>query len=235
MKIYFLIVVVMACIAILLNHDNTLKPETHSEAYDALQFLSTAYAFPNEDMPVGAMNKAYQFYKNNYLSAQSKMNTAASWQSMGPDNVGGRTISIAIDPVDTNVIWLGSASGGLWKSTTGGCGTNAWQYIATGFPVLGVAAIAVNPQNTQEVYIGTGETYDYGTSVNGLVIRTTRGSNGIGILKTTDGGNTWSQVLNWSYDQRRSVWDIIVNPVNPMTIHAATTEGIFKSTDGGLT
>lgn len=230
--------IILACLLLLsfsIFSIRIKKDDKHSEAYDALQFLGTLYAFPDVDMPADAMGKAYSFFKANFSNANMKMATTADWQSIGPDNVGGRTISIAIDPVDTNIIWLGSASGGLWKSNTGGCGSNAWQYIPTGFPVLGVAAIAINPQNTQEVYIGTGETYDYGTSENGLVIRTTRGSNGIGILKTSDGGNNWTQVLNWNYDQRRTVWDILVNPLNPLSVVAATTEGIYKTTDGGNT
>lgn len=211
------------------------KGEDHSVAYDALQFISTAAAFPGHDIPPAAYGKAWDFYRTNYLQPASKFSASSSWQSIGPQNVGGRTISIAIDPVDTNIIWLGSASGGLWKSTTGGYGLNAWQAVPTGFPVLGVGAIAIQPNNKNIMYVGTGETYDYGTSVNGLVIRTTRGSNGIGILKTLDGGLTWSQVLNWNYNQQRSVWQIVINPFNPNTVYAATTEGVYKSTDAGIT
>ncbi len=214
---------------------NKKYEEEKSEAYDALQFLGTMNAYPDVDIPDAAFGNAYNFYKTNFQNNNLRAASVASWQSIGPNNVGGRTISIAIDPVDTNIIWLGSASGGLWKSVSGGIGVNAWQYIPTGFPVLGVAAITINPQNTSEMYIGTGETYDYGTSVNGLVIRTTRGSNGIGILKSTDGGATWTHALNWLYNQRRTVWDIIVNPQNSNTVYAATTEGVLKSIDAGVT
>lgn len=210
------------------------EKENHSIAYDALQFLGSSAAYPNTDIPPAAYGHAWDFYRANYSGEASKMLSNASWQSMGPQNVGGRTISIAIDPIDTNVVWLGSASGGLWKSTSGGYGLNAWQYIPTGFPVLGVGAIAINPINKNEMYIGTGETYDYGTSVNGLVIRTTRGSNGLGILKSIDGGNTWAQSLNWTYNQQRGVWNIVINPLNPNTIYAGTTEGVYKSIDAGF-
>ncbi len=209
------------------------EKEDHSVAYDALQFLGSAAAFPNTDVPSDAYGRAWDFYKANFSNATSRLHSNSEWQSMGPQNVGGRTISIAIDPVDTNIIWLGSASGGLWKSTTGGYGINAWQYITTGFPVLGVGAIAINPNNKNEMYIGTGETYDYGTSLNGLDIRTTRGSNGIGILKSLDGGITWTHSLNWNYNQQRGIWDIVFNPQNPKTVYAATTEGIYKSLDAG--
>src|SRR6185436_973628 len=232
----FSLVPVFAFIMFLISCKVKEQENEKNEAYEALQFFGTINAYPGIDIPDDAFGNAYNFYKTNYVNnAASKSMAVATWQSIGPNNVGGRTIAFAIDPVDTSTLWLGSASGGLWKSTTGGIGINAWQNIPTGFPVLGIAAIAINPQNTNIMYIGTGETYDYGTSVNGLVIRTTRGSNGIGILKSTDGGVSWTHVLNWLYNQRRGVWDIIINPLHPSTVYAATTEGVLKSLDAGAT
>ena len=64
---------------------------------------------------------------------------------MGPFDIGGRTIGFAIDPVDTGTIWLGAASGGLWKSTSGGIGNRAWTYVPLGFPVLGVQLYRYQP------------------------------------------------------------------------------------------
>jgi photosystem II stability/assembly factor-like uncharacterized protein len=210
----------------------TIKNEEKGEALGAMQFLGSMNAFPALRTPADAYGKAWETYKNDFSSRSVQ---SLSWRSLGPVNGGGRTKSIAIDPSDTSVIWLGSASGGLWKSESGGLGTNAWTSVSTGYPVHGVSSIAINPQNHLEMYIGTGETYDYGSSVNGLAIRTTRGSHGIGILKSTDGGITWIQSLNWLYNQERTVWDIIVNPLNPSTVFAATTEGIYRSTNSGNT
>ncbi|MBC8047161.1 MAG: hypothetical protein H7Y00_10225, partial [Fimbriimonadaceae bacterium] len=158
-----------------------------------------------------------------------------AWKSVGPNNVGGRTVSIAIHPTDTNTIWLGAASGGLWKSTTGGIGISAWENIPTGFEVLGVGAIALNPDDANEIFIGTGETYSYGTNSNGIATRTERGGYGIGILKSIDGGTTWEKSLDWTYNENRGVWDILYNPLNTDIIYAGTTEGVYKTTDGGLT
>jgi hypothetical protein len=212
------------------------REEGKTEAINALQFFSQMAAFPGKDIPDGAYMRAYEKYKimlNGNRAMQSS--SPSPWQSIGPDNIGGRTISIAIDPLDTSVIWLGSAGGGLWKSSSGGVGTNPWTYVQTGFPVLGVGAIAVDPANHNTIYIGTGETYSYGSTNLGLVDRTTRGTFGIGILKSTDGGNTWGQVLNWSYNSKRAVWDIVFNPLNSAVVYAATTEGIYKSNDAGAT
>jgi photosystem II stability/assembly factor-like uncharacterized protein len=215
------------------NKPHEVDKENKSEAYEALKFMGNAAAFPYENVPQDAFGKAWDFYRRNFNRTQSKSQTVA-WQSIGPRNVGGRTLCMAFDPTDTSKLWLGSASGGLWKSTVGGIGLNAWQYVEIGFPVSGVASIAIDPLNHNTMYIGTGETYDYGTSLNGLVDRTTRGSHGIGILKSTDGGITWAYSLNWLYQQQRTVWDLIINPLNSNCIYAATTEGVYKSTDAGL-
>ncbi len=211
------------------------KEETEKEeALAALQFVSAMSSFPNKDVPANAYGKAYDFYIQHFKNSSAKNSSnPLPWNNIGPNNNGGRTISIAIDPVDTSIIWLGSASGGLWKSTVGGVGPNAWQVVETGFPLLGVGAIAINPQNHNELFIGTGETYSYGTAVNGLIIRTTRGSHGIGILKSVDGGLTWNYSLNWLYQQQRGVWKIVYNKQNSKTLLAATTDGIYKSIDAG--
>lgn len=209
------------------------KKEERPEMYEAFVFENQAAAFPLADVPQDAFAKAHNFYTKNFSQLSTKQ--SAAWQSLGPDNVGGRTNSIAIHPSDTGTIWLGSASGGLWKSTTGGYGANAWQYVPTGFPVLGVASIAINPTNKNELLIGTGETYNYDAYSGGLVVRVTRGSHGIGMLKSADGGATWGHVINWLANQRSTVWDIVYDHSNTMNVFAATTEGMYKSTDGGNT
>ncbi|MBC8172968.1 MAG: T9SS type A sorting domain-containing protein [Chitinophagales bacterium] len=210
--------------------------EEKTEALEALAFLNAINAYPNVDIPQGAYAQAFEKYHTQYKDVASvRGGEENSWENVGPNNIGGRTVSIAIDPVDTNIVWLGSASGGLWKSTTGGIGVDAWQNIPTGFEVLGVGGIAINPDNTNEMFIGTGETYAYGTTTNGLVTRTERGTYGIGILKTTDGGVTWEKSLDWTYQENRGVWEILYNPVNTDIVYAATTEGVYKTADDGET
>ena len=241
MKKYLLLSIIVLSLAFInfsdpdidLPEKNKVHSETETEAIDALAFLSQLNAYPNAEVESGNYYAAYQQYKN--IVANSEQTRGAGWENIGPNNVGGRTVSIAIDPVDTSIIYMGSASGGLWKSVTGGLGINAWQYIKTGFPVLGVGAITINPDNNNEIFIGTGETYAYGTSTNGLITRTERGSFGMGILKTIDGGLTWNISLDWTYQENRGVWDIIYDPQNTNILHAATTEGIYRSTDGGDT
>lgn len=169
---------------------------------------------------------------------QTDQVTTLPWQPLAPMNFAGRILCMAVSPTNANTIYVGAASGGLWKTTTGGTGGPggiSWTYLPTGFPVLGIGAIAINPQNENEIYIGTGEVYnknEKGVTAGGH-IRTYRGFYGIGILKTTDGGTTWTQVLNFEKTSLEGVHDMIVNPLKPSTVYAATTNGLYRSFNSG--
>ena len=203
-------------------------------AYQGLHLWSTGRAYPNAVMPDKGHFTAFEQAKNHHALTKSSFDTDP-WYSLGPVNIGGRTLAIAINPENPVTIYAGSASGGLWRSRTGGRGRIAWELISTGFPVLAVSAIAISPQDTNTIYIGTGEVYAYQNAGFDAANRGARGSYGIGILKSTDGGATWSKSLDWTENQQRGVQAIRFNPLNPRTIWAATTEGTFKSTDAGAT
>ncbi len=214
-----------------INMSNHERPKM-SGAMEALNFWTRSRAYPNRDIPPDK-------YFNEFHKAQMRLKKASSlptdsppWRSMGPHNVPGRMISVAVNPKNPETLYAGGASGGLWRTYKASTGEN-WHRVHTGFPVLGVMAIAIDPVDTNKIYIGTGEVYGYKRSIGGLVIRTTRGSYGIGILKTTDGGATWQKSLDWTQNQERGVQCIRINPQNPNTLFAATSEGIYKSIDGG--
>src|SRR4051812_635188 len=87
----------------------------------------------------------------------TRIQSTANWSSLGPSaNIGGRILTIAINPLKSTSIYIGSASGGIWKSYNGG--TN-WQPVTTDFPVLGVTSIIIDPSDTMTIYAGTGEVY----------------------------------------------------------------------------
>ena len=93
-------------------------------------------------------------------------------------------------------------------------GVEAWEMVPTGFPVLGVGAIAIDPNNSEVIYVGTGEVYNFDFAAPGAVNRLTRGSYGIGILKSTDGGTTWEKSLDWSLYDETGIQDLLINPEN---------------------
>ena len=163
--------------------------ETSSGALESMQWMNQIRAYPDVDIPAEKYYQAFEYSKNNLTEIESDNVNVDNWVSLGPNNVGGRSLCAAVHPVDTAVIFMGSASGGLWKTTTGGVGANAWTLINTGYPSLAVSSIAIDSTNPNIMYIGTGENYGYQYSVNnGVNVRVTRGMYGIGILKTTNGG-----------------------------------------------
>ena len=206
-----------------------------SGAYDALNFFALVRAYPNSEIPGDAYYKAFEQSNLLELNKPVNGNNTEPWTAIGPYNTGGRTLAIAFNPQNPNTMYLGSASGGLWVGYTGGVGVNAWHIVETGFPVLGVSTIAIEPNDSNVIYIGTGEVYNHDAAGTGAAYRNTRGTYGIGILKSTDNGQTWSKSLDWSYDSQRGVWAVKINPLNPNTVWAATTEGTYRSYDAGAT
>lgn len=232
----FLIVTFFLTISIYISKNiqtkiDKVKRET-SGAMESLQWMTEIRAYPDKDIPQDKFFKAFE-YSSSQLTQLNDNPNLDSWTSIGPNNIGGRSNSLAIHPVDTSIVFIGSASGGLWKSTTGGIGASAWTLINTGYPSLAIGSIAIDSLNPNVMYIGTGENYGYQYSNYGLDIRVTRGMYGIGILKTTNAGVTWTKSLDWSYNNQRGVWDVIINPKNSNVVFAATSEGIYKSVNAG--
>ena len=213
-------------------------PWTHtcdspSAALEALEFWAGQRAYPNKTIPSDGFYKAHEYTQRRLNKGKMTLKATDTWMSIGPANRGGRTIALAVDSQNPDIIYAGSASGGLWRLTMQGF-SYSWEYIDTGYPVLGVNAIAIDPNNSDVIYIGTGEVYAYQNSNGGLNDRTTRGSYGIGLLKSDDRGISWTKSIDWTYQQQRGILCIRINPLNSQVIFAGTTEGTYKTNNGGL-
>ena len=152
---------------------------------------------------------------------------AGNWQQLGPiiddlttrDDIPGvgRMNFVAFHPSDPSIIFTGAPAGGLWRSYDGG---RNWTSTSDDLPTLGVSAIAFDPINPDIIYIGTGD-------------RDAADSQGMGVMKSTDGG------LNFEFAnvgiEIRTVGDLLIHPENPNIIIAATSAGVYKSIDAGLT
>ena len=166
--------------------------------------------------------------KRKYSAA--KQSSSGNWVSMGPVNTpiilsngkkrgNGRVNCIAFDPFDSNVIWIGSPAGGLWKSVDGG---GSWTTNTDDLPVIGVSHIAINPIDNQVMYIVTGDADATDTY-------------SIGILKSVDGGNTWNTTgLSYTVDQEKTVNKVIINPNFTDSLYAVTNTNIQISADAGI-
>ncbi|GAB4286151.1 MAG: exo-alpha-sialidase [Ignavibacteriaceae bacterium] len=215
------------------REDQDEKKQKISGALKALELWGYQRAYPYDYIPDVSHYASYQNAKLTIRKEKEENISEDSWESIGPHNTAGRTLAIAFNPQNPNTIYCGSASGGLWRSYSGGTGIDAWHNVSTGFPVLGVSTIAISPEDSNTIYIGTGEVYNHQGVGTGAAYRSNRGTYGIGILKSTDAGTTWEKSLDWSYNQQRGVWMIKINPLNSNTLYAATTEGVYKSFDAG--
>ncbi len=147
---------------------------------------------------------------------------ATRWTSIGPANIPGRVRSIVIHPTDGNRMWVGSVSGGIWYTPDGG---TTWRALNDFQSNLAISHLAMDPANTSILYAATGEGY-----LNGGAVR------GAGIFRSIDAGQTWIQMSstipasdsNWYYVNR-----IAINPSNSSLILAATSGGIYRTTNGG--
>jgi len=182
--------------------------------------------YPSGYLPQTAIYDAYRQFKNS-----PKGNNTSKWTPMGPiqvpktmiDNspVGvGRINCIAFHPSNPNILYCGSPSGGLWKSYDAG---NSWATSTDLLPSIGVSSIAIDPTNPDIVYIATGDG-DAGDTYS------------IGVLKSLDGGNTFTGTgLSFNLSDNLVVRKILIDPSNSSTLYAASKAGVYQSKDAGVT
>ena len=132
--------------------------------------------------------------------------------------VTGRVTSIVVDKTDPNIIYLGAAQGGVWKTIDGG---NNWVPKSDHEVSLAIGALVMDPINHQILYAGTGEGNFSGDSYYGN-----------GVLKSVNGGDTWTLLGDVTFSGARFC-RICINPAAPATLFAATSYGVYRSTDGG--
>lgn len=150
------------------------------------------------------------------------------WSNLGPTsftwgngyNGGiGRINCVAFHPTNSSIFWVGTPAGGLWKTTNGG---SSWTPLTDGMPVIGVSGIAVDYNNTNTIYILTGD----GDGAH---------TKSIGVLKSTDGGETWGETgLTYTISQQIRGYKLLMHPTNSLILFVASNDGIFKTTNGGV-
>jgi len=206
----------------------------------------TQRAYPYDTVPYTRAIKTYNKEIDRILSLESRQNPLIEWNPRGPAGVlgtgyysnwgvvSGRIRAIAVHPIDPLTVYIGAASGGLWKTIDGG---NTWMDIGKDLGSLNYGAIAIDPDNPDVIYAGSGETI-YSLSPDMY--------SGKGLYKSSDGGITW-EVITDGFDEDTHFADIAICPHNSDVIIAALTcssyslgynlpnEGIWKSTDAGQT
>ncbi|RAJ16363.1 exo-alpha-sialidase [Olleya aquimaris] len=167
---------------------------------------------------------------NGYYNARSSSSVTSNWTQLGPigpasgpapytGTGAGRVNFLRFDPTNSNIMYVGAPDGGLWKSTNGG---TTWTTNTDFLTVIGCSDLAIDPTNTQVMYLATGDLEGH--------------RNSIGILKSTDGGITWnttSLVINSSNGWTLS--KLLMDPNDSSRMIVSGNQGVWTTTNGWVT
>lgn len=146
-------------------------------------------------------------------------------RNIGPAGMSGRVTSIDVVTENPDIMYVGTASGGLWKSTSGGI---KWEPVFEDQVTASIGSVAIQQSNPSVVWVGTGE----GNPRNSL-------NGGYGIFKSLDGGKSWKSM---GLQKTRHIHRVIIHPTNPDIVYAAAIgspwgaheeRGVYKTTNGG--
>jgi photosystem II stability/assembly factor-like uncharacterized protein len=149
------------------------------------------------------------------------------FREIGPANMGGRTDDFAVVESNTNIVYAGTASGGVWKTVNGGV---SWKPVFDDQPVSTIGDVTVSQSEPDVVWVGTGEGNNRQSS-----------SWGNGVYKSGDGGKTWT---NMGLKDTHHIPRIVIHPSNANVVYVAAQghlwgpneeRGVFKTADGGKT
>jgi len=209
-----------------LNHDKNKKGSGHKP------FMRWVEHWKNTTDDQGYVISAQELWAAWELKNQAKLNNSSlnkslptcNWQPIGPFQNAelrstkgrGRVNVVCVDPSNQSTIYFGAPAGGIWKSIDSG---GSWTPLTDYLPQIGVSGIAVDPKNSNIIYISTGDKDVYD-------------SYSIGVLKSINGGVNWSTtgLSNYAY---RGSGDILINPTNSEMLWCATSTGLHRTLDGG--
>lgn len=148
-------------------------------------------------------------------------------RNIGPAGMSGRITAIDVVESNTDIMFVGSASGGLWKSESGGI---AWEPVFEEYGAASIGAIDIHQKNPSVIWVGTGEGNPRNSQTSGK-----------GVYKSIDGGRSWTLM---GLEDTRVIHRIIIHPENPDIVYVGAqgnawadseARGVYKTTDGGKT
>jgi len=180
----------------------------------------------SSDIPIskGLEAARMQMLAQERFMAMQKTQFQNLWSCVGPFNTAGRSRVVVFDPVNPDIMYTGAASGGVWKTTDGG---ETWIPKTDHFTTLAVGHIAIDKNNHNIVFAGTGEGSDNWDRVYGD-----------GLYKSTDAGETWTNIMtSRDVGSDECINKIALHPESSDTIFCALrgsqSSGLYKTTNGG--
>ncbi|RAU84073.1 WD40/YVTN/BNR-like repeat-containing protein [Pontibacter arcticus] len=179
-----------------------------------------------EPKATAASERLQAFEKRKQLEQKSLVKNL-NFRNAGPTIMSGRITDIEGSPKDATTFYAAYASGGLWKTTNNGI---TFEPIFDEQAVMTIGDIAIDWNNNETIWVGTGESNSSRSSYSG-----------VGVYKSTDGGKTWQHM---GLDDTHHIGKIIIHPTDPNTVWVAALghlyspnkdRGVFKTTDGGKT
>lgn len=167
------------------------------------------------------------WFKQHTDMKESSIFKGLKWRFIGPDVISGRCTDIAVPKGSRQTIYVGAATGGVWKTVNSGI---TWEPIMDDIPSISIGDIAIAPSNADIVWVGTGEANIFRASVAGT-----------GVYKSIDAGKTWQHM---GLAGTHTVSRIVIHPRKSDIVYVTSTghewtdnedRGVFKTTDGGKT
>lgn len=205
------------------ENETTSKIDEKNRPFEHFYFQRS---FPDSVVDFKVMERSLKDAQQWSMSRSGRADEG-EWVQEGPYNIGGRINCIAVHPYDADIIFTGTAGGGIFKTIDGG---DTWEPITDELSHLPIGDIAIDPTNPGIIYAGTGD-----PNIGGTVWV------GSGVYKSIDGGQTWTNI---GLQETRIVSKIVINPDNPEQIFVGTMglpfeanndRGLYRSNDGGQT
>ncbi|NQT76690.1 MAG: T9SS type A sorting domain-containing protein [Bacteroidetes bacterium] len=205
------------------NHDITDEEKAEKSTND---WFFKQRAFPHGEINYDAYKVAYKQAHAMEKEDETRKYTA-NWNFAGPLNLGGRLSAVAMHPTELSTIYVGAASGGIFKSINDG---TSWTPIFDEAMSLSIGDIEIAPSNPDVLYVGTGESNAGGGSL---------AYDGFGVYRSSDGGGSWEHL---GLEEIGSVGRVMIHPQDEDVVFVAAMgrlfsnnpdRGIFRTTDGG--
>jgi len=220
---FFALIVCFAC--------NTNTPELEQEKIkEPNEWFFQQRAYPFDRINYKVFNEEFHRLQDQRRTRlESRKASKNDWKLVGPTNIGGRVTDIALNPDNPNIFFVGTAVGGIFKTTDKG---QTWKAVFDEAGRLSIGDLAIAPSNPKILYAGTGEANASGGS--GAFF-------GDGVYKSINGGKSWENI---GLEETHHIGRVVVNPYNENHVLVAAAgelydkneeRGLYQTKDGGQT